>query len=306
MNILNPQQTQNINQAAEQLTDSTQQAFRALADRTVALQESNLSLTKNFYQNWIEQVNNQAQSTREAVQNLRDQGQRQREAVETLSQEATNTYSKFLNSGLSFYQNVLGTTIQVGKQNMQLGVQATQQSVQAGLQAASQSTQQAIEAADQVGQQGARSASQSAQQSAEATTQPAQQVARDAEQIAQEGAPAAQRVATGVPIEDYDDLNVGKVVEQLDNLSSEELQRVRAYEQQNKNRESLLKQLDRRMMEATGVPIRDYDDLNVREIVEQLDNLSADELQAARAYEQENKDRDSLLGQIDRRIKAAS
>src|SRR5215204_1090502 len=283
---MDQQQTQNINQAAEQLTDSTQQAFRALADSTVALQESNLSLTKNFYQNWIEQVNNQAQSTREAVQNLRDQGQRQREAVETLSQEATNTYSKFLNSALSFYQNALSTATQVGQQNIQQGAQATQQSVQAGVQAASQS----------------------AHQSAEATNQPVQQGARGAEQSVQEGegALAAQSVATEVPIEDYDDLNVGKIVEQLDNLSADELQRVRAYEQQHKNRDTLLKQIDRRMMEATGVPIWDYDDLNVGEIVEQLDNLSADELLAARAYEQENKDRDSLIGQIDRRIKAAS
>jgi hypothetical protein len=303
---MDQQQTQNINQAAEQLTDSTQQAFRALAGSTVALQESNLSLTKNFYQNWIEQVNNQTQSTREAVQNLRDQGQRQREAAETLSQEATNAYSEFLNSALSFYQNALTTATQVGQQNIQRGAQATQQSVQAGVQAASQSAQQAIEAANQVGQQGAPATSQSAHQSVEATNQPVQQGVRGAEQSAQEDALAAQRVSTGVPIEDYDDLNVGKIVEQLDNLSADELQRVRAYEQQNKNRDTLLKQIDRRMMEATGVPIWDYDDLNVGEIVEQLDNLSADELLAARAYEQQNKDRDSLIGQIDRRIKAAS
>ncbi|HLM77250.1 MAG TPA: hypothetical protein VK361_02495 [Rubrobacteraceae bacterium] len=303
---MDQQQTQNINQAAEQLTDSTQQAFRALAGRTVALLESNLSLTKNFYQNWIDQVNNQAQSTREAVQNLRDQGQRQREAAETLSQEATNTYSEFLNSALSFYQNALSTATQVGQQNIQRGAQATQQSVQTGVQAASQSAQQAIEAANQVGQQGAPPTSQSPHQSVEATNQPVQQGARGAEQSAQEDALAAQRVSTGVPIEDYDDLNVGKIVEQLDNLSADELQRVRAYEQQHKNRDTLLKQIDRRMMEATGVPIWDYDDLNVGEIVEQLDNLSADELLAARAYEQQNKDRDSLIGQIDRRIKAAS
>ncbi len=237
---MNPQQTQNINQAAKQLTNSTQQAFRALADRTVALQESNLNLTKNFYQNWIEQVNNQAQSTREAVQNLRDQGQRQREAVKTLSQEATNTYSKFLNSGLSFYQNALGTTMQVEKQNMQLGAQVTQQSVQARLQAASESTQQAIEAANQVGQQGAHSARQFAQQSA-----------RGAEKIAQEGALAAQSVVPGVPIEDYDDLNVREIVEQLDNLSADELQAARAYEQENKARESLLNQIDRRIKAAS-------------------------------------------------------
>jgi hypothetical protein len=46
--------------------------------------------------------------------------------------------------------------------------------------------------------------------------------------------------------------------------------------------------------------------LNAGEIVEQLDNLSAEELQATRAYEQENKNRAGLLHQIDRRINAGS
>jgi hypothetical protein len=61
--------------AMEQLTDATRQSFQTLADGTVALQESNLRLTQNFFQNWIEQVHNQAQGTREAAQNLRDQSQ---------------------------------------------------------------------------------------------------------------------------------------------------------------------------------------------------------------------------------------
>ncbi|MEJ7872094.1 MAG: hypothetical protein WKF67_07520 [Rubrobacteraceae bacterium] len=82
---------QQLGAAVEQLTDATRQSFQTLADRAVALQESNLRLTHNFFQTWIEQVHNQAQGTREATQNLRDQGQRQREAIEAISQEATNT-----------------------------------------------------------------------------------------------------------------------------------------------------------------------------------------------------------------------
>jgi uncharacterized protein (DUF433 family) len=303
---MDQQRAQNINQAAEQLTDSTQQAFRTLADRTVALQESNLRLTQNFFQNWIEQVNNQAQGTREATQHLAEQGQRQREAFETLSQEATNAYSEFLNSALSFYQETLSTATQVAQQNIQQGAQATQQGMQAGSQAASQAGQQAMEAASQDGQQGAQAANQAAQQGAESANQSAQQGARGGEQVAQAGAQAAESVASGVPIRDYDDLNVGEIAEQLDNLSVEELQATRAYEQQNKNRDTLLEQIDRRMMEASGVPIRDYNSLNVGEIVDKLDNLSVEELQAARAYEQQNKNRDTLLEQIDRRINAAS
>src|ERR671920_1680439 len=115
---MDEQQKQNINQASEQFTDSTQQALRTMADRTVALQESNLRLTQNFFQNWVEQVNNQAQGIREATQGLQEQGQRQREAFETLSEEGTNAYSEFLNSALSFYQESLNAATQVGQQNL--------------------------------------------------------------------------------------------------------------------------------------------------------------------------------------------
>jgi hypothetical protein len=72
---MDQQQTQNIEQATEQLTDSARQSFQMLADRTVALQESNLRLTQNFFQNWIEQVNNQAgQQAAQAASEAGQQG----------------------------------------------------------------------------------------------------------------------------------------------------------------------------------------------------------------------------------------
>ncbi len=160
---MDQQQTQNIEQATEQLTDSARQSFQMLADRTVALQESNLRLTHNFFQNWIEQVQSQSQAVQE-------QGQRQREAFETLSQEATNAYSEFLDSALSFYQEALSTATQVAQGNVQQAAQATQQGMQAGLQAAIQAGQQAMEAADQAGQQGAQ---QAANLSAQKVREPA-------------------------------------------------------------------------------------------------------------------------------------
>src|SRR3954451_16470459 len=95
-------QTQNINQAMEQLADSAQHSFQMLADRTVRVQQRNLMLTQSFFQNWIEQVHNQAEGTREITQDLQEQSQRQQEAFEALSQEANNVYSEFLNSALSF------------------------------------------------------------------------------------------------------------------------------------------------------------------------------------------------------------
>jgi hypothetical protein len=44
--------------------------------------------------------------------------------------------------------------------------------------------------------------------------------------------------------------------------------------------------------------------MNVDEISTQLNDLSTDELQLVRDYEERNKNRDSLLEQMDRKIRA--
>lgn len=54
------------------------------------------------------------------------------------------------------------------------------------------------------------------------------------------------------------------------------------------------------------VPIEGYDELNVEEVTEQLDNLSAEELQWVRDYEMRNKNRETLFAQIDRKANGAS
>jgi hypothetical protein len=68
-----------------------------------------------------------------------------------------------------------------------------------------------------------------------------------------------------------------------------------------------------RMTTATGVasvnggfPIASYDELNVSEIADQLDVLSVEQLKTVREYEKRNKNRDTLIEQIDRKIKAAT
>ena len=64
-----------------------------------------------------------------------------------------------------------------------------------------------------------------------------------------EGAEQAAEAAV-FPIEGYDDLNVDEVSERLDDLSVEELQLVRDYEELNKKRETLLERMDRKIRSA--------------------------------------------------------
>jgi hypothetical protein len=49
------------------------------------------------------------------------------------------------------------------------------------------------------------------------------------------------------PIEGYDELTVEEVTARLGSLSAEDLREVRDYEERNKNRETVLEQLDRKI-----------------------------------------------------------
>jgi hypothetical protein len=61
-----------------------------------------------------------------------------------------------------------------------------------------------------------------------------------------EGAEQAAQAAV-FPIEGYDEMNVDEVSGRLGDLSVEELQLVRDYEERNKKRETLLEQMDRKI-----------------------------------------------------------
>ncbi len=55
-----------------------------------------------------------------------------------------------------------------------------------------------------------------------------------------------------------------------------------------------------------GFPIPGYDDKNVAEIYDRLDGLTAAQLREVREYEKGNKNRETLIEQLDRKLKAAS
>jgi hypothetical protein len=61
-----------------------------------------------------------------------------------------------------------------------------------------------------------------------------------------------------------------------------------------------------RLVESNGFPIAGYDELNVMEIADRLDGMSAVEIRTVREYEKQNKNRETLIEQFDRKIRAAS
>lgn len=59
-------------------------------------------------------------------------------------------------------------------------------------------------------------------------------------------------------------------------------------------------------LRSTQFPIENYDALTVEEISARVDGLSVDDLRVVRDHEEHNKKRETVLEQLDRRIRASS
>ncbi len=158
-----------------------------------------------------------------ALRTLAEQIQKQQQTSQEMTQELMNTYMQLLNTPGSYLSG------QVEQQQ-----QTLQQTAQQWMEQAQQQ-QQAF-------QQQAQQQQQAFQQMVQESMTTYAQLFNIPLSYAQQGLRSAQ-----FPIEGYDELTVGELSGRLDGLSIEELQEVRDYEERNQNRDTILKQLDRRI-----------------------------------------------------------
>lgn len=159
----------------------------------------------------------------DTLRSLAEQIQKQQQTSHQMTQELMNTYMRLLNTPGSY-----------------LSGQAERQQ-----QTLQQTAQQWIEQA----QQQQQTFQQQAQEQQQAFQQMTQEVMSTYSQLfnipisyAQEGLRDAR-----FPIEGYDELTVEEVSARLGALSTDDLREVRDHEERNKNRETILEQLDRRI-----------------------------------------------------------
>jgi ElaB/YqjD/DUF883 family membrane-anchored ribosome-binding protein len=158
-----------------------------------------------------------------AMQSLAEQIQKQQQNSQRMIQELMNTYMQLLNTPASY-----------------LSGQAEQQ--QQTLQQTAQQWMEQAQQQQQAFQQQAQEQQQSFQQMTQEVLGSYSKLFNIPLSYAKEGLREAQ-----FPIEAYDELNVEEVSGRLDTLSPEELREVRDYEERNKNRETVLEQLDRKI-----------------------------------------------------------
>jgi hypothetical protein len=159
----------------------------------------------------------------DAMQSLADRIQKQQELSQQMTQELMNTYMQLLNTPGSYLSG------QAEQQQQTLQQQAQQWMEQA------QQQQQAF-------QQQAQQQQQSFQQMAQDVVSTYSELFNIPVSYAKEGLEDAR-----FPIEGYDALSVEEVSGRIGALSAEDLREVRDYEERNKNRETVLEQLDRKI-----------------------------------------------------------
>jgi len=100
----------------------------------------------------------------------------------------------------------------------------------------------------------------------------------------------------------YEGMKVSDIIDSVKSLSTKDLETLRAYEYHNYNRVRILRQIDGELNEMRIIP--DYDDLPVGEVVDQLDELTPQQLAALKDYEKGHRNRKTIIRAIDRGLAA--
>jgi predicted transcriptional regulator len=100
------------------------------------------------------------------------------------------------------------------------------------------------EAVEQTVDQAQEATEQEARQALRAAEEATEQVLRQTERATRQ-AELQAAVLGALKTANYEELNVDEISERLDDLSTDQLKQVREYEKQNKNRETLIEQIDR-------------------------------------------------------------
>ena len=201
------QQRPAVDEAAARFAETLAESYRIVHEQAANARDRQGKLAKDFSERVMDHLREQSESGLAASERLADQSRRQREAGQAFAQESAKAYMDFLNTAFSQYRE---------------GTQRAAGSAQEGARAVSESVAGLLGTAT-----GAAGATAS--------------VAADATRT------SAESAAGRPPFSDYDEMNVEEITEQLDGLSEAKLRRTRNYEQGNKNRETLVAQIDRRL-----------------------------------------------------------
>jgi hypothetical protein len=198
------------------------QEFFANGVRLLQLQQRNAEFVQGWISEAVEVVREQTEQNARTAESIARTVSRQREGFRALSQDWVGAYRDFFNP-LAYAQQ---------------GMRTFQRATQQGLEVTEQVARQGLRASEEATRQGLRVA--------EEATEQTDKVLRQTEKVTRE-AELRTAVLAALKTTDYEGLTVEEVSKRIDGLPTEQLKKVREFEKNHKNRETLIEQIDRKI-----------------------------------------------------------
>jgi hypothetical protein len=84
--------------ASERLDRLTREGYKTAVDQAFEAQKSGMRLSRRFFENWVETLDDQAELNRRAIGSLQQLVREQSEVIRELSRESVDAYDGFLDS----------------------------------------------------------------------------------------------------------------------------------------------------------------------------------------------------------------
>jgi hypothetical protein len=198
------------------------QEFFANGVKLLQLQGRNAEFVQGWMGDAVEVVREQTEQNVRTAEAIARSVSKQQEGLQALTQGWVGAYRDF------FSPFAL----------MQEGMRTFQRATKQGLEATEEVARQGLRATEQVAEQGLRVVEEATEQTDEVLRQ-TEKVTREAE--------LRTAVLAALQTADYDELTVEEISKRLDALSVHQLEQVREFEKNNKDRETLVGQIDRKI-----------------------------------------------------------
>jgi hypothetical protein len=245
---------------ARQMAEAQRDSFEAIAENFAAaqrrsigiaegglkfmrLQEDNARAAQEFFANGVRLLQLQQRNAEfvqgwmgDAVEVVREQTEHNVRTAETFARTVSRQQEGFRALGQGWvgaYRNFFSPFAYV----------------QEGMRTFQRATQQGLETTEQVARQGLRASEEATRQGlqvAEEATEQTDKLLRQTEKVTRE-AELRTAVLAALKTTDYEGLTVEEVSKRIEGLPTEQLKKVREFEKNHKNRETLLEQIDRKI-----------------------------------------------------------
>jgi hypothetical protein len=198
------------------------QEFFAQGVRLLQLQGRNAEFVRGWMGEAFEVVREQTEHNAKTAEAFARTASRQQEAFRSLTRGWVGAYREFF-SPLAYVQQ---------------GMKTFQRATQRGIEATEQVARQGLRASDEATRQGLRVA--------EEATERTEDVLKQTEKVTRE-AELRTAVLGALGTANYDELSGAEVSRRIEGLPTEQLRKVREFEKNHKNRETLIEQIDRKI-----------------------------------------------------------